>query len=134
MTNRSKMRIAAESQRWTGAQTVNRPAMIVLDKTALIAASVGSLAWNSTLVKAMLGTGHISYNTDESAYQALTAPQKTAWDAGAAALTPPMMPVAQSTTGGVATTTAPAGKVYYHHVAALWRLGINAAPGVAPPA
>jgi hypothetical protein len=130
---RSNMRVAASSVRWTGLQTVLRPGETLMDKASIMLKSIGALAWNTTLVKAMIGEGSIAYDADEASFQALTAPQKTAWDAAAAALTPPIMAVSQTTTGGVAIANATAGKVYFHHVAALWRLAITTQPGAAPP-
>jgi hypothetical protein len=69
-----------------------------------------------------------------TAYNALTALQKTDWDAAAAALTPAIPAVNQVDAGGVIGTPAPAGKVFFVYTYALYMLGISAVPGATPPA
>lgn len=132
--NRNNLRISAQAQHWVTMQTVNRPGQTLKDKAIIMTKAIAGLAWNSSLVKAMIGTNSISFNADATSYNALTAGQKTAWDTAAAALAPPIMAVSQTTTGGISATAATAGRVYWHHVSAMWRLGAVPQPTGTPPA
>ena len=131
--NRNSLRVSSQSQAWSNRQAANRPGQTFFDKILITQKTTAGLAWNSFLVKNMIGTGSINYTADDTDYQALTDPQKTTWDIGANDLLPPMMAVTQTTEGGLAAPNARAGRVYYHHMSALWRMGAGNKPGANPP-
>lgn len=131
---RNAVRVMAAAQKWINGTAEIRTGETELDKTLLTAAAPAGQAWNGFLVKSGIGAGQINYDAADAAYAALTAPQKAAWDAGAAALVPAILPVNQTVAGGGTGTPATSGSVFFHACYAMYIAGIYAvAPGTAPP-
>lgn len=131
---RNMVRVLGAAQRFANLTTQIQSTETVTDKQLLTLAAPAGQAWNGYLVKSAIGAGSLNYTAAETAYAALTAPEKAAWDTAAGALVPAIMPVAQTVTGGGAGTPIPAGEVFYHYVYGLYIAGINAtAPGAVPP-
>lgn len=131
--SRNRVRVAAAGQHWANLSTLKGGGRVITDKEALIAAAPAGQAWNGTLNKAIIGLGDVNYTAATTAYNALTAGQKTAWDTAAAALTPAIGAVAQATAGGGTGTPMPAGEVWFHYQYGLYVLGIASAPSGTPP-
>lgn len=131
---RNAVRAMGAGQKWINATTEKRSGETETDKVMLTAAAPSGQAWNGFFVKSGIGAGQVNYDAAQAAWTALTGPQKSAWDAGAAALTPAILPVNQSVAGGGAGTPLTAGNVFYLACYAMYIAGIYAAaPGVAPP-
>ncbi len=130
---RNQVRVAGAGQHWANFATVKGNGRLVTDLAAIQAITPSGQAWNGTLVKGMIGAGSISYTAATTAYNLLTAPEKTAWDGTAAGLTPVFPAVAQGATGGGAGTPMVAGEAFYHYQYGLYVLGIAPAPTGTPP-
>lgn len=131
---RNAVRILGGGQKWTNGTAEIRTGETLTDKVLLTAAAPAGQAWNGFMVKSGIGAGSVNFDAAAAAYAALTAPQKAAWDAGAAALTPAILPVNQTVAGGGAGTPATAGAVFFHACYAMYIAGIYAAaPGAVPP-
>lgn len=130
---RNIVRVAGAAQRFANLTTTKGAGRLITDKASLIAVSPADQAWNGYLVKSMTGIGAANYLAATAAYNALTAPQKTAWDDAAAALVPAILPVAQKGVGGITSTAITAGAVFFHYEYGLYMAGITAAPGAVPP-
>lgn len=133
MTTRNMVRTAGEGQHFANLEAHKVAARVITDKNALIAATPAGQTWNSYLVKAIIGVGGVTYTAAQAAYAVLTAPQKTAWTDAAAALTPPILPVAQKVAGGGAGTALNAGNVFFIYTYGLYSVGLAAIPGAVPP-
>lgn len=131
--SRNIIRVGGAAQRFANLTALKGAGRLITDKAALVAASPADQAWNGYLVKSMTGINAANYAAANVAYNALTAPQKTAWDDAAAALVPAIMPVAQKGVGGVPAADMTAGAVFFHYVYGLYIAGIGAAPGAVPP-
>lgn len=130
---RNALRVLAAGQVFAAATTRKRSGETTTDLVELKATAPAGQAWNGWLVKSGIGAGLVAFDAAETAYAALTAPQKTAWDTAAAALTPAIGAVAQKLAGGANGTPMPAGQVFYHYVFALSQAGVAAAPTGTPP-
>lgn len=130
---RNRVRVAGAGQHFAYACTDMRTGKTETDLNLIKGVTPGGQAWNGTLVKAMIGAGDVNYTAAAAAYAALTAPQKTAWDTAAAALTPAIPAVAQGATGGGSATALVAGRVFFHYVFGLYILGLSTVPGGTPP-
>lgn len=130
---RNALRVLAAGQVFAAATTLKRSGETTTDLAELKATTPAGQAWNGWLVKSGIGAGLVAFDAAETAYAALTAPQKTAWDTAAAALTPAIGAVAQKLAGGASGTPMPAGQVFYHYVYALSQAGVAAAPTGTPP-
>lgn len=130
---RNAVRVAGAAQHYAFHETSMGAGRLVTDLNAIKAIAPSGQAWNGTLVKAMIGAGQVNYTAATTAYNALTAPQKTAWDTAANALTPPIPAVAQGLAGGGAGTPKTSGEVFFRYTYGLFILGISAVPGATPP-
>ena len=130
---RNMVRVLGAGQRFANLTMLKQSTETLTDKVLLTAAAPAGQAWNGYLVKSAIGAGSLNYTAAQTAYAALTAGDKTAWNNAAGALVPAIMPVAQTVTGGGAGTPLTAGEVFYHYVYGLYIAGINAtAPGAVP--
>lgn len=132
--SRNEIRTVGVSQHWANVTTEKGAGRLITDKAALIAAAPAGQAWNGFLSKSMIGAGGLNYATAAAAWTALTAPEKTAWDDAAAALTPAFPQTYQADALGVAGTPLTAGQGFYHYQYGLYVAGIAAvAPSAVPP-
>lgn len=130
---RNAMRVMSAGQKFANATTLKRTGEAVTDKAELVSRAPSGQAWNGFLVASGIGAGLVYFDAAETAYAALTAPQKSAYDTAAAALTPAIPAVAQSVTGGGSGTAMAAGQVYFHYLYALSVAGVTNAPTGTPP-
>lgn len=130
---RNALRVLAAGQTFAGSTLLKRSGETTTDLVELKATAPAGQAWNGWLVKSGIGAGLVNYHAAETAYAALTAPQKAAWDTAAAALTPAIPAVAQKAAGGASATAMPAGQVFYHYIYGLKIAGVAAAPTGTPP-
>lgn len=130
---RNRIRAAGHGQHWANVTTMLAPGETVTDKNRIIAITPGGFAWNGHLVDQMIGSGAINYDAAQAAWAVLTGGQKTAWDVGAAALTPAIPATYQTTTGGASATPLTAGNTFFLYSWGIYVLGLEAIPGVAPP-
>lgn len=134
MTARNAVRVLAAAQRFASLTALVLSGETLTDRALLAASAPAGQAWNGHLVKSGIGAGSLNYTAADTAYAALTAPQKAAWDTAAAALVPAIPSVAQTSEGGVAATPMPAGQVFFHYAYALYVAGVMAsAPNGTPP-
>jgi len=133
VTSRNRVRVTGAAQHFANLCALFGDGRLVTDKAALIAAAPGGYAWNGNLVDQMIGTGGLNYTAAQAAWTALTAPQKTAWDAAADALVPAIPAVAQYTAGNVPSTPLTSGNVFFIYTYGLYTIGITTIPGAVPP-
>lgn len=130
---RNALRVLAAGQAFAAATALKRSGETVTDLVELKASAPAGQAWNGYLVKSGIGAGLVNFDAAKTAYAALTAPQKSAWDTAAAALVPAIPAVAQKAAGGASATPMTAGQVFYHYVYALSIAGVTTAPTGTPP-
>lgn len=131
---RNAQRVAAACQKEANALLLNGEARTLTDKEEIQAITPSGRRWNDYFVQAILGVGRVNYTAAGVAYAALSAPQKSAWDVAAAALTPAMPAVAQKVALTNADGTAiVAGQAWFYYQYGLYILGIASLPGAVPP-
>lgn len=131
---RNMVRVLGAGQHFAQLTAEVQSTETLTDKELLTALAPAGQAWNGFLVKSAIGAGSVNYTAAATAYAALTAPEKAAWVAAAAALTPAILDVAQADPLGVAGTPMSQGEVFFHYVYGLYIAGVNAtAPGAVPP-
>lgn len=133
ITARNIVRVTGAAQHFANLSTALGESRTITDKAGLILATLIGQTWNSTLVKAMIGTDQVNYDAGAAAWALLTAPQKTAWDNAAAALTPAFLGVAQKVAGGGPGTPLTAGNVFFQYQYGLYVLALASLPGAVPP-
>lgn len=133
VTARNIQRVTAAAQKFANACLLHGAGRTKTDKALLIAAAPAGQAWNGNLVFGMTGAGALVYQAATTAYNALLAGDKTAWDVAAAALVPVIGQVAQYTAGNVPAAAMPGGEVFFHYQYGLYSLGIAAIPAAVPP-
>ena len=130
---RNRTRITGAIQNWVNMTTQKQGSNTKTDKELIQAATPSGQAWNGFLTKSIIGKGGLSFTAAETAYNALTTLQKTAWNTAAAGLTPAIATVNQTTAGGASTTPASAGQVFFHLVYGMSLIGIGTTPTGTPP-
>ena len=130
---RNIIRVTGAAQHFTKLTTLKGAGRSITDKAALIANTPTGQTWNSYLVKSMTGVGAVNNTAAQAIWTSLTSPEKAAWDAAAAALTPAILSVAQKGAGGVAATASTAGQVFLHYQYGLFVASIAAIPTATPP-
>lgn len=132
--SRNRVRAVGNAQRWVNLTSDIATGRTLTDKALLIAAAPAGQAWNGFLSKSMIGAGGLNYAAAEAAWAALTAPQKTAWDDAAEALSPAFPETYQAEAFGVAGTPLTTGQGFYHYQYGLYVAGVaTTAPGAVPP-
>jgi len=132
-TSRNRMRIAAAVQRHVNLDATVKAGQTATDKARLSAITPAGQAWNGYLIGVIVGAGAVNATAADGAWAALTAPQRTAWDNAAAALTPAYTAVNQTDPGGTTGTPATAGRAFFAHQYGLYIAGLDAAPTGTPP-
>lgn len=132
-TSRNRVRCAGTAQRFANLSLEMGDGRLTTDKTAIQAITPSGYAWNGYLVEGMIGAGGLNYTAANTAWGLLTAPEKTAWNSAADALTPAFPQTNQVTAGGAAGTPLTSGEGFYHYQYGLYVLGIAAAPTATPP-
>lgn len=131
---RNYVRITGAAQKGVTLSLQKKSGQTLTDKQLLTAAAPAGFAWNGHLTDVMVGTGALNITASKTAYAALLAAEKTAWNTSAAARVPPFFAAAQTITGGAVGTPIAGGEVYFHQQYAMWKAGIfTAAPGAVPP-
>ena len=130
---RNDVRIAGAIQHHINASTQVKAGKVGTDKTRLQAIAPSGQAWNGNLTKLLIGAGSLTMAAINAAYAALTAGEKTAWDAAAEALTPAYGQVYQAAAGGLAGVAKAPGYVFFAHQYALYAAGLDNAPTGVPP-
>lgn len=121
-------------QRFANLTALIRSGETLTDKAELVTLAPSGQAWNGFLVKSGIGAGGLTYEAATTAYAALTAGERTAWDTAAGLLVPEIPAVAQLAAGGTPGTPLAAGAVYFHYAYALYIAGaMDAAPTGTPP-
>jgi hypothetical protein len=133
-TARNMVRVTGSAQKAVNGSAEVQSGQTLTDKALLIAAAPAGFAWNGVLTTEMIGAGALKYDAASTAYSALAAGEKTAWDSAADARTPPFSAAAQKSAGGASTTAITSGEVYFRQQYAMYTLGIfTAAPSATPP-
>lgn len=133
MAARNRLSTGGVLQRFVNNCTRKQPGKTHTDKELLAAGSPSNSTWNAFLVQAITGAGGTTYTAAQVGWAALTAPQKTAWDGAAAALTPAITSAAQRGEGGVSSTELTAGNVFWLLQYGLASVGLAASPTSTPP-
>jgi hypothetical protein len=132
-TARNRLRVTGAIQKWVNTTTMKENGQTDTDKTRIIAKTPGGYAWNGFLVDTIIGKGGLTYDAAQTAYAALQAGEKTAWDTAAAGLDPAISAVYQTTTGGGSTTALSAGETFFIYRYGLSQMGLATTPGAVPP-
>ena len=130
---RNRTRVTGALQNWANMTTQKASGKAKTDKELIAMQTPGGQAWNGYLTKTLIGKGGLTFTAAKTAYTALTAPQKTAWNTAAAALHPVIGQVNQTTAGGATTTPLDAGEAWFIYQYGLSLLGLAATPGATPP-
>lgn len=131
---RNAIRVLGAGQHFASLTALKRSGETDTDAQALQALAPSGQAWNGFLVKSAIGAGQTNYDAATTAYDALTAPQKSDWDTAAGALVPAIPAVAQKAAGNVPATNMAAGAVFFHYCWGLYVAGAMAsAPSGTPP-
>ncbi len=132
--SRNRVRVTGMAQHEVRLSTQKKTGETLTEKALLMAAAPSGYAWNGYLTDSMIGSGGLTYTAAQTAYAALTAPQKTAWDTAAAARTPAFIAVNQATAGGSTGTPMASGEAYFIQQYGMYAAGIyTAAPTGVPP-
>ena len=130
---RNKVRVGGAAQRFANLTALKSDGATLTDKQLLVAAAPSGYAWNGFLIDSMIGAGAVGYDAAETAYALLTAPDKTAWDNAANALTPAIPAVAQFIADNAAGVTLTSGNVFFIYRYALYLAGVKTIPVAATP-
>lgn len=130
---RNAIRAVGSMQRFANLSTELGDGRLVTDKQALIDSAPAGQAWNGWLAKCAIGAGAMNIETAQAAWVATESGEKTAWDAAADALSPPILAAYQTDEFGVAGTPLSSGNVFYLYTYALFIAGIGDAPVDATP-
>ena len=130
---RNDMRTSGSAQKFANLNTQIRAGLTVADKAAIMAATPAGYAWNGFLVDNIIGAGRVNIAASDTAWAALAAGEKTAWNTAADGLTAPLFGVAQTVAGGGAGTPKSSGQVFFNYTYGLYAMGLVAAPGAVPP-
>ena len=131
---RNRVRVTGMAQTKVRLSVQKKTGQTLTEKALLMAAAPSGYAWNGFLTDSMIGTGGLTYTAAQTAYALLTGPNKTAWDAAAAARTPAIVAVNQTVTGGAVGTPMTSGEAYFIQQYGMYAAGIyTAAPTAVPP-
>lgn len=130
---RNRLRVTGALQKWVNATTLKASGQTLTDKERIVAATPGGFAWNGYLVDQCVGKGGLTYDAARTAYAALAAGEKTAWNAAAVALSPALASVYQTQEGGTADTAMTAGEAFFIYRYGLSQMGLYSTPGATPP-
>jgi hypothetical protein len=130
---RNAVRVVGTIQHWVNFALNKGSGRLVTDKTALIAKTPAGQAWNGYLSKLMIGTGGLAYTAASTAWAALSAGNKAAWETAAAALAPVLPSTFQTAAFGVAAPSTTHGEAWYRYQVALFNAGISPAPVAGTP-
>lgn len=133
MNARNRTRVTGAIQNWVNTTAMKAPTQTLTDKERIKAVTPGGQAWNGFLTATIIGAQGLTYGAAQTAYAALTAPQKSAWDAEAAGFTPAIVQVAQAGAGGTAEDPMTAGEAFFIYQYGLSMLGLADTPGATPP-
>lgn len=132
--SRNAIAVLGAGQFFANHTALSHPDLTLADKVELTAAAPSGQAWNGFLVSSAIGKNLATYTAAAAVYDALTAPQKTAWDDAAAAVVPAIPAVPQTNAGGAAGTPITSGRAFFHYVYGLFAAGLlDTAPGAVPP-
>lgn len=132
-TARNIVRATGTMQRFVNMAITKGSGRTVTDKAMLKTNTPTGQTWNSYMVKVVTGTNAATYTAGSVAFSALTAPQKTAWDAAAAALVPVIQAVPQKAAGGATAPSLTGGQVWFSYQYGLHSAGLAPVPGAVPP-
>ena len=130
---RNRTRVTGALHGWVNATSMLAPNQTLTDKLRIKAVTPGGFAWNGFLTQTLIGSGGLTYNAAQTAYDALTAPQKAAWEAATDDLVPVINDVYQTIEGGGAGTPITDGEVFFILQYGLSLLGLADMPGAVPP-
>lgn len=130
---RNRLRVTGALQKWVNTTTLKASGQTLTDKDRIIAATPGGYAWNGFLVDNCVGKGGLTYDAARTAYAALQAGEKTAWNSAATALSPALASVYQTQAGGTAGTPMTAGESFFIYRYGLAQMGLYSTPGATPP-
>ncbi len=131
--SRNNTRITGAMQAFFNRTIQKRAGETLTDKELIAAVTPSGYAWNGYIVGQAIGANGTTIAAAKTAYAAITAQEKTAWDTAAAALTPAIPAVAQTEAGGGYVANMPAGEVHFISQYALSVLGLRDVPAGTPP-
>lgn len=130
---RTMVRVGGIAQSWANMTAMIYPGETLTDKIRLRDSAPPGQAWNGYLIKSMVGIAQANWDAGQVIWDALTAPQKSAWDTAAAALTPAIVGTVTAPQAGEVPTAITAGEVFFMYVYGLYSAGLATVPGAVPP-
>lgn len=130
---RNIVRIGGSLQKWVKGSTMVLDGETDMDQVRLATKAPAAQTWNSYLVQLISGKGGLTFTAAQAAFAALTAPQKTAWDDAAAALSPVIGSTYQTVAGGGAGTPISGGEAWFIYHYGLATAALSPVPGAVPP-
>lgn len=134
VASRNRIRLTGAAQKQVNLSTQIKSGETLSDEARWKAAAPSGFAWNGYLTDSIVGGGGATYTAAKTAWDALTAGNRTTWDTSAAARIPAFQGVAQQIAGGAPGVALTSGQVYFFHQYGLFAAGIElAAPTAVPP-
>ena len=130
---RNRVRTTGALQSWANNTALVLSGESSIDKVRLMQVTPAEQTWNSYLTQIIQGAGGLTYDAAQTAWAALAAGERTAWDSAAAALTPVIGSVYQTVAGGGAGTPLTGGNAFFIYMYGLASIGLATTPGATPP-
>ena len=130
---RNHVRTGGSAQKFVNANLQINANLTLDDKQEIQAVTPAGYAWNGHLVDNMIGSGQVNMDASDAIWAALSAPEKTAWDDAASALTAPLLGVAQKIALGAPGVDKTNGQVFLNYIYGLFAMAIHPVPTAVPP-
>ena len=125
---RNIMRTLLAGVTWANHTEQCAPDQTDTDKVRISALAQPAYPWNAFLLQAAIGEDLATYAALTALWETFTGGEKTAWDAAAAALEPPMLGAPQFAAGGIPAEPLTPGNVYLAYRYGLYALDLSGIP------
>ena len=129
---RNTMRTIQRGIEWANHTATIWPGQTQTDKARISALAQPAYPWHSFLIQTAIGEELDTYNAMLELWETFTGGEKTAWDAAAAALEPPMLGAPQFAAGGIPAEPLTPGNVYLAYRYGLYALNLSGIPNGDP--
>ncbi len=130
---RNRVRITGSIQKWANRSVMVEAGQTKTDKARISAITPSDKTWNSYLVTNAMGAGSMIFKNAESAFDALSSTEQTAWDNAAKALSPAIDDTFQKAEAGGTDSVVSSGKTFFIYRNALANMHLATPPNGTPP-
>ena len=130
---RNRIRGMAKGMHWANVTAMKLDGELFTDEVRIRAITPDGFAWNGYLVDMGIGPGAAHWLEADIAYGALAPGEKTAWDAAADALVPPIPECPVGAPGGGYGESYSSGCVFWFYMYALYKMDLYTLPSAVPP-